>query len=290
MVSTANMAPPENTGGAWQFNGPPPLASIVNFGQIKIGHGGDCFFIADKVENHGSVEAPGGNISFAAGQTVTLSERPDGRGMSMQVTLPQGSVDNYGNVIADGGTIALNAKVVNQNGFIQANSVQNNSGVIELVASDTLNLGVSSTISAKGDDSAAGSAGGTVTLKSDNVFSDATGSQIVTTGGANGGNGAMWRSARPTSSRSIPAWMPVRRPVMSAVNFCSTRPTSYLARAAARSGERHRALQYPGHIESERGDRRLVRKQEFFQHQAAGHGQYHDGCRRRLGFERQHGQ
>ncbi|MBW8864065.1 MAG: filamentous hemagglutinin N-terminal domain-containing protein [Verrucomicrobia bacterium] len=189
MISTANMAPPENSGGAWQFNGPPPLVSIVNYGQIKIGHGGDCFFIADKVENHGSVEAPGGNISFAAGQTVTLSERPDGRGMSMQVTLPQGSVDNYGNVIADGGTIALNAKVVNQNGFIQANSVQNNNGVIELVASDTLSLGANSAISAKGDDSAAGSAGGTVTLKSDNIFSDATGSQIVTTGGGNGGNG-----------------------------------------------------------------------------------------------------
>jgi len=189
MISTANMAPPENSGGAWQFNGPPPLVSIVNYGQIKIGHGGDCFFIADKVENHGSIEAPGGNISFAAGQTVTLSERPDGRGMSMQVTLPQGSVDNYGNVTADGGTIALNARVVNQNGFIQANSVQNNNGVIELVASDTLNLGANSQISARGDDTAAGSAGGTVTLKSDNVFSDATGSQITTAGGANGGNG-----------------------------------------------------------------------------------------------------
>jgi filamentous hemagglutinin family protein len=189
MVSTANMAPPQNGGGAWQFNGPPPLASIVNFGQIKIGHGGDCFFIADKVENHGSVEAPGGNIAFAAGQTVTLSERPDGRGMSMQVTLPQGSVDNYGNVIADGGTIALNAKVVNQNGFIQANSVQNDHGVIELVASDSLNLGADSNISAHGDDSASVSDGGTVTLKSGNVLSDAIGSQIVTAGGGNGGNG-----------------------------------------------------------------------------------------------------
>ena len=43
-------------------------------------------------------------------------------------------MDNYGNVIADGGTIALNAKVVNQGGFIQANSVRDNNGVIELVA------------------------------------------------------------------------------------------------------------------------------------------------------------
>jgi len=34
-----------------------------------------------------------------------------------------------------------------------------------------------------------GSAGGNVTLQSGNTFNDSTGSQIVTTGGAHGGNG-----------------------------------------------------------------------------------------------------
>ncbi|HEV2691378.1 MAG TPA: filamentous hemagglutinin N-terminal domain-containing protein [Verrucomicrobiae bacterium] len=189
VVSTANYQPPQNAGGAWVFNGPPSLASIVNYGQIKIGNGGDCFFIANQVENHGSVEAPGGSIGFAAGQTVTLSERPDGRGMSMNVVLPQGSVDNYGNVIADGGVIALNAKVVNQNGMVQANSVQDKNGVIELVAADELNLGTASQISAAGDGSAGGSAGGDVVLKSGNIFSDTAGSTVVTTGGLNGGDG-----------------------------------------------------------------------------------------------------
>ena len=54
VVSTANCAPPENSGGSWEFNGPPPLASIVNYGQIKIGNGGSTFLIADQVENHGT--------------------------------------------------------------------------------------------------------------------------------------------------------------------------------------------------------------------------------------------
>ena len=189
VVSTANCAPPPYAGGVWVFNGPPPLASIVNYGSIKVGNGGSAYLIADKVENHGDVEAPGGSIGFAAGQTVTLSERPDGRGMSMQVTLPQGSVDNCGNVIADGGVIALNAKVVNQNGLIQANSVQNQNGVIELVAADALNLSANSQISARGDDSLSGSAGGNVTLKSENIYSDETGSAVSVAGGANGGNG-----------------------------------------------------------------------------------------------------
>ena len=200
VVSTANLAPPENSGGGWEFNGPPPLASIVNYGQIQIGKGGSAFLIADQVENHGTIAAPGGTIGLAAGQTVLLSERPDGRGMSMQVTLPQGSVDNFGNLMADAGTIALQAQVVNQNGIIQANSVQNQNGVIELVASDRLNLGSSSKIFARGDDSTPGSSGGNVTLQSGNNFSDSIGSQIVTTGGTQGGNGGNVEISAPNIS------------------------------------------------------------------------------------------
>jgi filamentous hemagglutinin family protein len=189
VVSTANCLPPQNSGGGWEFNGPPPLASIVNYGQINVGQGGSVFLIADQIENHGTISAPGGTIGLAAGQTVLLSERPDGRGLSMAVTLPSGSVDNEGRLIADGGTIAMNARVVNQNGFIQANSVRNQNGVIELVASDQLNLGASSQIIACGDDSTGGSAGGNVTLKSSNEFSDSIGSQIDVIGGSQGGNG-----------------------------------------------------------------------------------------------------
>lgn len=189
VVSTANCLPPQNSGGTWEFNGPPPLASIVNYGQLKMGNGGSAFLIADQVENHGDIEAPGGSIGLAAGQTVQLNERPDGRGLSMAVTLPSGSVNNYGNLVADGGTIALHAKVVNQNGLLQADSVREQNGSIELVASDTVNLGANSLIIAHGDDFTAGSAGGTVTIKSDNIYSDTASSAIVTTGGAKGGAG-----------------------------------------------------------------------------------------------------
>ena len=198
VVSTAQYLPPENSGGAWQFNGPPPLASIVNYGKINVGQNGSAFLIADQIENHGTIAAPGGSIGLAAGQTVLLSERPDGRGMSLQVKLPQGSVDNYGNLIADAGTIALNAQVINQNGLVQANSVQNQNGVIELVAADQLNLGANSIIQANGDNSPSGSAGGNVTLQSDNDFADDVGSQIILTGGAHGGNGGNVEISAPS--------------------------------------------------------------------------------------------
>lgn len=214
VVSTADYVPPQNSGGGWEFNGPPPLKSIVNYGQINIGQGGSAFLIADHVENHGSITAPGGTIGLAAGQTVLLSDRPDGRGMSMQVTLPSGSVDNEGRLIADGGIIAMNAKVVNQNGFIQANSVKNVNGVIELVASDQLSLGANSQIIANGDSSSSGSAGGNVTLQSGNNFSDSVGSQITVTGGTQGGNGGNVEISAPNvlslnssiNARAQPGW------------------------------------------------------------------------------------
>lgn len=197
VVSTANCAPPENGGGNWEFNGPPPLASIINYGRIQVGKGGSAFLIADQVENRGTIEAPGGSIGLVAGQTVLLSDRPDGRGMSLQVTLPQGSVNNSGKLIADGGTISLNAKVVNQTGIIQANSVREQNGVIELVAADALTLGADSQILAQGDAATPGSAGGTVTLQSGNTFSDTAGSRISAAGGALGGNGGTIEVSAP---------------------------------------------------------------------------------------------
>jgi filamentous hemagglutinin family protein len=188
IVSTAQLAL-QHGGGGWEFDGPPPLASIVNYGKIQVGDGKSAFLIAEDIENHGAIIAPGGDITLAAGQKVVLSDSPDGRSVSVAVTLPDGSVDNEGKLIADAGTISANARAVNQNGLIQANSVRNENGVIELVASDSLNLGANSQISARGDDSSPGSSGGSVTLQSGNNFSDSAGSAIAVNGGAQGGDG-----------------------------------------------------------------------------------------------------
>jgi filamentous hemagglutinin family protein len=189
LATTAALPPDLGAGAGWQFTGLPPAASIVNYGQISVGTGRSLFLIADNIENHGTLNAPQGNVDLVAGQTVLVSDSADGRGLSAKVTLPQGTVNNLGQVVADGGSLLLEAQVVNQGGLLQANSIQNQNGVIELVASDQLNLTAKSQITASGDNSAGGSPGGNVILKSDNTFSDAVGSRISTTGGAQGGNG-----------------------------------------------------------------------------------------------------
>ena len=181
MTTAPSPMPNLSSGGAWQFNAPPPSAQIINYGQINIAGGGSAFLIANDIENKnsGTISAPGGNIGLYAGQQVLVSMRPDGRALSARVTLPQGSVDNQGNLIADAGSIIAQAKTVNQGGLIQANSVQNVNGVIELLASDSLNLAASSDIEAHGDNSASSaSPGGMVVLQSGNTFADTAGSTI----------------------------------------------------------------------------------------------------------------
>ena len=197
MTTAATPALNLSSGGAWAFDAPPPAAKIVNYGQINISGGGSAFLIASDIENKGAISAPGGKIGLYAGQTVLVSSSPDGRGLNAKVTLPKGSVDNEGKLIADAGSIAAQAQYVNQNGLIQANSVQNNNGTIELVASGSMNLGANSVVSAQGD-ARAESAGGSVTIKSDVGFSDQPGSTINISGGAQGGNGGTVEVSAPS--------------------------------------------------------------------------------------------
>jgi filamentous hemagglutinin family protein len=200
LLTTARIPVPDLfSGGAWDFNAPPPTASIINYGQINAGRRGSAFLLAHTIENHGSITAPEGQIGLYAGKEVLISQRPDGRGLSAKVELPDGSVDNSGKLIADAGTIALHAQVVNQGGLIQANSVRNVNGVIELVASDAVNLEATSTIQADGDTQGK-SQGGSVTIKAGNQFSDRAGSAIDVAGGAQGGNGGAVEISAPQMS------------------------------------------------------------------------------------------
>lgn len=197
VVSTAPVAPIETGGGLfWQFSGAPPSASIINYGQLNVGKGGSAFLIAEQIRNHGTISAPGGNIGLVAGQEVLLSERPDGRGLSAAVALPSGSVDNSGRLIADAGTIALHARVVNQDGLVQANSVRERNGIIELFSTDAITLGEASELSAQGGGEGV-SAGGEIVVKSEGSYADAAGSRIRVTGGDRGGDGGFVELSAP---------------------------------------------------------------------------------------------
>ena len=199
VATTGQYVPDFSGGSSWEFSGPAPMAKVVNYGKIEVDSGGSLFLMAANVENHGTLSAPKGTIGLLSGQDVVLGDRPDGTGINVSVKLPAGSVNNDGRIIADAGTIIANARVVNQNGLVQANSVREVNGVIEFFASDSVNLGAQSSIHADGDaSSVTASKGGTVTIKSDGSFSDAQGSVVSATGGVSGGNGGSIEISAPS--------------------------------------------------------------------------------------------
>ena len=108
------------------------------------------YLLAPNVENSGVITSPGGNIVLAAGAKAYLSNRPDGRGFFAELSNPLGQAVNLKDLIADGGNITLAGRVVNQAGLIQANSVRERNGKIEIYASETLTLKSSSQTIAKG--------------------------------------------------------------------------------------------------------------------------------------------
>jgi filamentous hemagglutinin family protein len=197
VVTTAAINPWGSAGGAgWTFDGPPAAIPIVNYGHLETASGGSLFLIANQIDNQGTIQAPGGTAALVAGQQVLLSARPDGLGLSAPVQLPVGSVNNQGQITADAGQVLLQAQNVNNSGLIQANSVREQNGVVELYASQDIQLAGSSVIQANGDGSG-NSQGGNVTIKSASAFSDSAGSQINVLGGGNGGNGGSVEVSAP---------------------------------------------------------------------------------------------
>ena len=148
------------------------------------------YLLAPNVENSGVITSSGGNIVLAAGATAFLSNRPDGRGFLAELSNPLGQAVNLKDLIADGGNITLAGRVVNQAGLIQANSVRERNGKIEIYASEILTLKSGSQTIAKGGSDGL-SNGGTILAIADKIRGTAKfekGATMDVSGGSAGGH------------------------------------------------------------------------------------------------------
>jgi len=181
-------------------------------------NGGKISLEATTINQNGTLQAnsikyANGNIELHASEAVNLGvgsqiiangdpaiSSPNPRGT---VTL---SADNNtltvgagAAISANGGTISMNAPTINQDGTLQANSIQNISGAIDLNAATAVNLGAGSIISANGD-TVGTSPGGLVNIQSSAAFSDQSGSVINVGGGTHGGNAGQVTISAPQMS------------------------------------------------------------------------------------------
>ncbi len=189
VASSLNISSANFLAGHYLFQGTGLEGPVKNLGVINALHNG-VYLLAPNVENSGVITSPGGNIVLAAGTKAFLSNRPDGRGFLAELSNPAGLAVNLKDLIADGGHITLAGQVVNQEGLIQANSVNERNGTIELLASNAVTLKDGSRTIARGRDEGV-SSGGTIRAIANLINGTATfqkGAVVDVSGGKNGGH------------------------------------------------------------------------------------------------------
>jgi filamentous hemagglutinin family protein len=172
---------------------------IVNRGLIAASTGGSVTLVGGSVLNEGIIQATAGYVNLASGRTAVLDFDGDGLlsftvdGEVMENTSgARDAVANSGTILADGGQVLLSGKaaqdvftkVVNNEGIIQANTIDNSGGVIRLIGGETGIVANSGSLVANGND--AGENGGTVQMLGEKVGLLDYG-KIEVTGDADGG-------------------------------------------------------------------------------------------------------
>lgn len=135
-------------------------ATVANYGTITSnGAFGGLFLIGSNVENHGSMEAPAGQVALAAGDTVELRQFNVVGDTDSNIRDPQGSLfvtasgdagsgiaTNFegGRLTADNGLAGMYGSFVNQEGLIRSVTANTAAGNIELKATYRVTTGVNS--------------------------------------------------------------------------------------------------------------------------------------------------
>jgi filamentous hemagglutinin family protein len=192
IASTMNISDKDFMDGKSTYRGD-GTGKIINEGTISTNaKDGYIALLAPEIQNNGYLIAKvgAGSIALASGKQVTLHISGD-RLISVKVdeSAINTLIENKRLVKVEGGLVIIAAgaashligSVIKNTGRISASSVQNNGGVIELVAGSVIQAGQ---ISANGK--GANSNGGKITLQGDDITL-ADGSQTNARGTANGG-------------------------------------------------------------------------------------------------------
>jgi filamentous hemagglutinin family protein len=167
--------------------------AVINRGTITAADGGYVALLGSQVRNEGAIVARLGRIMLGAGEQVTLDFNGDGLiNMEVDGALAGAAAVNQGLLQANGGTVVMSARssdallsnVVNNEGVIEATSLQNRNGTVLLDGGETGVAAVSGTIDVSGRN--AGETGGTVKVLGQyaGVFD---GARIDASGDAGGG-------------------------------------------------------------------------------------------------------
>ena len=178
IASSLNISDSDFLANRLNFRGTGTPGDVRNEGTINAASGGSIYLVGANVSNSGSLNAPGGEVLLAAGQTVQLVDTAT-PGVSVNITGTAGEVKNLGQITAEAGRIGLAAGLISNSGTISASSVVREGGRIFLRASGDIKTSATSSISANG------TTGGNVALIAENAAS--IDGQVSATGSAGRG-------------------------------------------------------------------------------------------------------
>ncbi|MGE5517938.1 MAG: beta strand repeat-containing protein [Bacteroidota bacterium] len=174
-ASALNITDADFNAGKFTFSGAgPSTGDVVNLGTITAENGGYVTLLGRTVSNRGTIVATKGTVALAAANKVTLNF--NGNSL-ISVTVDEGVlnalVENKQAIYADGGSVILTAKAadallsaqVNNSGVIQARTIDDLTGKIELYAHGGTTM-VDGTLDASAP---AGGDGGSIETSGDKV-------------------------------------------------------------------------------------------------------------------------
>ena len=151
VASTLNISDANFMAGRNAFDLEGATGSVVNQGNITATDGGYVALLGAQVRNEGNIIARLGSVVLAAGEKMTLDFNGDGLiNVEVNNAALNANVLNSGLLQADGGAVIMTARatdamlsnVVNNNGVIEARSLQSRNGSILLDGGTGDNSGV----------------------------------------------------------------------------------------------------------------------------------------------------
>jgi len=188
LATTSNITNSDFMAGRFEFSAPLDTnAGVVNMGEITVDEGGLVALVAPWVENSGIITARLGSVSLVSGNNYTLDLYGDqliqlaiddtvlGEVTGMEGESLQALVTNSGTITADGGRVYISVAtaqnaldtVINMDGIIQAQSIQEHNGEIILNGGEAGIVEVAGLIDASGYDE--GESGGQIVILGEKV-------------------------------------------------------------------------------------------------------------------------
>jgi filamentous hemagglutinin family protein len=159
LASTLNISDANFMAGKNVFSREGATGSVINQGNITAADGGYVALLGAQVRNEGNIIARLGSVVLAAGEKMTLDFNGDGLiNVEVNNATLNANVLNSGLLQADGGAVIMTARatdamlsnVVNNNGVIEARSLQNRNGSILLDGGDSGVVANSGTLDVSG--------------------------------------------------------------------------------------------------------------------------------------------